>query len=107
MPQITITTTAEDLHANNWSGVAEIEVTFDLCAPEPQTRNYPGSPGTVEVVDWAVVGVDIYNCDGIQIFPPSWGEFVPAIAQWIDDNDSQLVEDAIEAEAARCEEWRY
>jgi len=107
MAQCTITATAEELYFGNLSACAELEVTFDLQPEERQTRDYPGCPATVELVEWKVTDIDIYDEDGTQIYPPSWGEFVPAIQAWVDKNDEYLVELACDAEAAKAEEWRY
>ena len=112
MTTTTIKATAEELYADvfgvgDLSACAELEVTFDMQPPERATRDYPGCPATVELTGWGVTNIDIYDEDGKQVYPPSWGEFIPAIQLWVDKNETYLGELACEAEAAKAEEWRY
>jgi len=108
MSQCTITATAEELHVGNLSACAELEVAFDMQPAEKQTRDYPGCPATVELTGWILTNIDIYEDGKIaQVYPPSWGEFWPAIQAWVDKNEQYLSELACEAEAAKAEEWRY
>jgi hypothetical protein len=129
MSQCTIQATAEELFMGDYSADAEISVTFDMCPPERATRDYPGHPGTVEVVEWEIDEYSVYNPEGdlvvhstprvfrvgavetkqtrtsFKLGTPQWVR--DEVAKWVDKNDEYLTELACEAEAAKAEDWRY
>jgi hypothetical protein len=107
MSQITIKVTAEELR----NADADLSITFDMQPPERATHSYPGCPATIEQVDWSVDHYTLYDDDGNAIVEgpqattPKW--LLKEINNWIEKNDSLLIEYACEEAAAQAEDWRY
>jgi len=109
--QHTIFATAEELFHGDISAEADLAVTFDMQPAEPQTRNYPGCPSTVEQVGWSVERYCLYDDngdpieEGPQATTPKW--LLREIDGWISDNEELLIDQACEEGAEREEDWRY
>ena len=135
MPTITIKATAEELFYSphdGYSADAELSVTFDLTPPERATRDYPGHPGVVELIEWELEEWNIYTPDGELVVTSTVREFTvhpkegepittkqdktnfrlgtprwvrDRVAEWVESNDQYLIEQACEAEAEACEPY--
>lgn len=119
MSRLTIQATAEELFCDDLSACAELSVEFEMTPPEKATRDYPGDPGMVELLEWEVDEITVHYDDyfsvlfhnrnkyGKDIRPSAWSRFIPVISKWVDENEDRLIESAIEKEAEMEEDWRY
>jgi len=50
----------------------EVEVEYDATSPEPMTRNYPGWPGSLEIVEIVAVGEPLLGIASGQVIEPAY-----------------------------------